>query len=832
MTSKNGSYTYRCGQKVKLEKKPHQFVIRQLPENLLETGWSEMEQVSSASTRITVSEAQLESSMTAGRGMAPTHHAYHLQETGDAFLITDRIFVRFKKEPKKNTLNEFLANYSLLLKAQYSPKDFLVQLTDYTGINPVKLVVKLTEEEALVKNAGHDLNRIIQKYQTLVPTDTSYLNQWHLHTRRNHRELDDRSSSHCETAWDVLGNYGNSEVVIGVTDDGCRLDHDDFNSANKFAAWGYFRGERLISNADIEADGNRMYERGSNHGTSCAGVIAGEVDAVKTVGAAPDCRLAPIKWESDGPSLFISDSKLITALNFLDDKVDIISNSWGSSPTSIWEDEVIDKIRTLSSTGGRRGKGIVFLWAAGNDNCPIEHNSTLNIPYTMGWSQRFDGSWQWVGVRTSKSFRHNLVDLPGVMHIAALASDAKRSHYSNYGTGISLCAASSNSHTYHRMEVDGLGIETATGNGSGVTRTFGGTSSATPLVAGVAALVISANAELTAAEVISILKQTASKDLRFGGYPRTPAATYNSNTSWDISPVTPFDNGSFQDLGLADGSWSPWFGHGNVDAAAAVRAAIASREDQDTVVFKKSSAPELAIPDWDGPAVTDVINCPDEGILQTIKVGVDITHTYIGDLVIKIISPSGREARIHNRNGASTDNIKKTFDVTNAPELALLQGDLVKGDWKLTVQDKAHLDTGILNSWNLELGVPTIKEVSVEENPGTGIPDNAVGGIERTLNVSKSGRIKGIEVSIDITHTYIGDLKVELISPRNNSFLLHNRIGGSQDNIIKTYAIENTAVLSDLRGKSIRGAWKLRVVDHAAWDTGKLNFWKLRFLLE
>ena len=77
------------------------------------------------------------------------------------------------------------------------------------------------------------------------------------------------------------------------------------------------------------------------------------------------------------------------------------------------------------------------------------------------------------------------------MHIAALASNSQRSHYSNYGTGIALCAPTNNGHRFLRLNVTGLGITTTTGASGGVTTQFGGTSSAAPLVAGIAALVIS-----------------------------------------------------------------------------------------------------------------------------------------------------------------------------------------------------------------------------------------------------------------------------------------------------------------------------------------------------
>jgi subtilisin family serine protease len=160
------------------------------------------------------------------------------------------------------------------------------------------------------------------------------------------------------------------------------------------------------------------------------------------------------------------------------------------------------------------------------------------------------------------------------MHVAALASPAKRSHYSNYGTGILICAPTSNSHRFRRLTVRGLRITTTTGEAGSVTEAFGGTSSATPLVAGIAALTISANPELPAQEVVSILTQTASKDLSLEGYPRTPPAIFDPDPAWDVSPIEPFDRGDFGDTGDANGTWSPWFGHGKVDAQEAVTEAL------------------------------------------------------------------------------------------------------------------------------------------------------------------------------------------------------------------------------------------------------------------
>ncbi len=826
MNKKSKTYTYRCGHKVELEKSPDQMVIREVPENLDDATIVSSEQVSPSSTRINTSETNLESLMARSRSVAPTHHAYYEAESGNEFLITDRVFVTFKEALADEQVDAFAGRYGLIKKEAYSGKDYLFQLTNHTGMNPVKLVVKLTEEEPLVEAAEHDLNQRMTTYALAIPADPEYPKQWHLHTRLNHADFDSRSSSRCEKAWNLLSHFGNEEVVIAVSDDGCKLDHVDFDSETKFAGWGYLRGERLITSADIDAVPGEMYKSGSNHGTSCCGVIGAEVDALLTVGAAPGCRLLPIQWESSGPSLFISDSKLLTVLNYIADKADVMSNSWGGVPRSEWAQPVINRIKTLAQTGGRRGKGIVFLWAAGNENCPINHTGNQDVPYDHGVEVQ-GGALVWVGVKKTRFFRNNLVGIPGIMHVAALASNAMRSHYSNYGPGIMLCAPTNNVHTYYRMTVRGLGITTTTGQAGSVTSGFGGTSSATPLVAGIAALTISANPSLSALEVISILKRTASKDIDFSAYPKTPPANFDPDTGWDVSPVAPFDKGDFVDNGDADGSWSPWFGHGRVDAEAAVAEALNLREPAGELSFQDTSSPNKSIPDNNATGIKDKITCTDSFTIRDVSIRVAIAHTYIGDLRVSLVSPSGIAVILHDRAGGSANDLNREFTVLSTPGLHGLSGQSSEGGWVLHVQDLARADRGRLTSWSLQLNGHRQVSVSVSENPGMIIPDNSAAGISRSLNVVETGRLDTIDVDIDITHTYIGDLIVELQAPDGTSVLLHNRSGGSADNIIKTYSLSNTAGLQALRGTMIQGDWQLKVMDRARADQGKLNRWAL-----
>jgi subtilisin-like proprotein convertase family protein len=821
------TYTYRSGRRIALEKSADQFVVRATPERLEEEGIENAEQVSSASSRVTTLADDLEPIMSAARGIAPTHHAYYDKETGQEFLITDRVIVTFKQPPTAEEIDGFAGKYALIKQAAYGDREFLFQLTDHTGMNPVKLVVLLMENEPSVELADHDLNHRMSSYLFTPPTESTFEREWHLHERFVHHDFDPRSSSRCEAAWQALQNFGAADVVVGLTDDGCKLNHGDFDSPGKFAAWGYFRGQRLITNADVDANPNEMYKSGSNHGTSCAGVIAGESDAVLTVGAAPGCRLLPIQWESNGPYLLISDTKLRAALDFIADKVDALSNSWGSTPLNEYPPLVTNRIAQLAQTGGRRGRGIVFLWAAGNENCPINHAADQDVPYTPGFERRPDGSLVWVGVSTSRQFVNSLVGVPGVMHVAALASVAQRSHYSNYGSGISICAPTNNVHEYRRLTVRGLGITTTTGDGAAVTDSFGGTSSATPLVAGVAALVISANPDLTALEVISILKRTASKNLDFTPYPRTPPASFDPTPTWDVSPIKPFDNGAFQSINNLDGTWSPWFGHGKVDAAAAVAEALGRTGAPSPSLIKKTSSPALSIPDNNQTGVRDTINVTDSATVASIKVSVDITHTFIGDLRVTLRSPAGTTVELHNRNGGNADDLKKTFDLTTTPGLSALKGQSVQGAWTLLIQDLAAVDIGRLNSWGIEVAANG-GLIALEDAAGVNIPDNNPAGVERALTASAAGQVKDVEVSVDITHTYIGDLLVTLVSPAGTNVVLHQRAGGSADNLIKTYAAANTPGLQTLRGQQIQGTWKLKVADLDAIDVGKLNRWALK----
>jgi secreted trypsin-like serine protease len=102
------------------------------------------------------------------------------------------------------------------------------------------------------------------------------------------------------------------------------------------------------------------------------------------------------------------------------------------------------------------------------------------------------------------------------------------------------------------------------------------------------------------------------------------------------------------------------------------------------------------------------------------------------------------------------------------------------------------------------------------------IGDNTT--VESTITVSgRTGNGSATTpVAVNIVHTYIGDLKVDLIAPDGSLYVLHNRAGGGTDNINQTYTV-------NLSGEALNGTWRLRVNDNANADTGYINSWSVTF---
>ncbi|HZX79069.1 proprotein convertase P-domain-containing protein [Lysobacter sp.] len=102
------------------------------------------------------------------------------------------------------------------------------------------------------------------------------------------------------------------------------------------------------------------------------------------------------------------------------------------------------------------------------------------------------------------------------------------------------------------------------------------------------------------------------------------------------------------------------------------------------------------------------------------------------------------------------------------------------------------------------------------------ISDNAT--VESPITVSgRSGNApSNASIAVNIVHTYRGDLRVDLVAPDGTVYNLHNRSGGSADNLVQTYT-------RNLTSEPLNGTWRLRVNDNANADTGYINSWSVTF---
>ncbi|MEL6985401.1 MAG: proprotein convertase P-domain-containing protein, partial [Actinomycetota bacterium] len=188
------------------------------------------------------------------------------------------------------------------------------------------------------------------------------------------------------------------------------------------------------------------------------------------------------------------------------------------------------------------------------------------------------------------------------------------------------------------------------------------------------------------------------------------------------------------------------------------------------------SFPNALIPDDDTGGVQDVIAIDTTGELATMAISASIVHTWVGDLTVTLIGPDGTRVALHERDGGSDDDL--TIDLNNGtfPALDAFVGGPAGGDWTIEVVDGARRDVGRLLEWALVIGMTEAgDEVSGEVDADTAIPDDDAAGITSviTLDGAAGDPAAVITVTVDIEHTYIGDLQVDLVNPANTMVRLH-----------------------------------------------------------
>jgi subtilisin family serine protease len=335
-------------------------------------------------------------------------------------------------------------------------------------------------------------------------------------------------------AWDIT--KGNSDVIIAVLDEGVTSNHPDLPNTRQVR----------LPGSNFATGGNDPSPSGdSNHGNSCAGIIAASHGNEGVAGIAPNCKIMPVRI----PFGYVEVSVYADAITFAKDNgADVLSNSWGFGTTNPNAHPVIVDAVSDATINGRDGKGCVVVFAAGNNGyVAFPSNVEVDGVLTVGASDRYDARANYSPISSTGSWANQIVGIVAPSH-RAYSCDIPTETFEVWTIDIP------NNPGYNPVKDDDCGTLPVTGStlpSSGTnylayTGYFGGTSAACPQVSGVAALILSVNPSLTQLQVANIIESTARKA---GGY------TYAETT------------------GISNGTWNSQMGHGVLNACAAVQAA-------------------------------------------------------------------------------------------------------------------------------------------------------------------------------------------------------------------------------------------------------------------
>jgi len=289
-------------------------------------------------------------------------------------------------------------------------------------------------------------------------TEPLYQEQWALHYNKpfyDAYKID--QNAHINTEGVAYTGRG---IKIAVIDIGLDKNHPEFKDN--------------IINAINSADGSNnvscQHSEDCYHGTAVTGIIAANINGFGLRGVAPNAQISFIKLDLEG---YAGDDEILAAFDYAEKlNVDIVSNSWGTEDVS---PVIIEKINHMA-TKGRGGKGILVVFAIGNDGKEVHNDESM---------------------------------LESVIGVGSSDEDNLRAIYSNFGTGLDMVAPGGFT----------LGITTTNnrkdGNGNFLRaedpEPFVGTSASTPIVSAALALLLEKNPQLTRQQVQQLIKNRSDK---------------------------------------------------------------------------------------------------------------------------------------------------------------------------------------------------------------------------------------------------------------------------------------------------------------------------------
>ncbi len=392
-------------------------------------------------------------------------------------ILTEEFVVKFKPDITREQIDQFNVNkrVEIVSSSEYVKNQFILRVRSDSEVDALTIANQYYESD--FTEFAHP-NFITAFERRAVPNDQYYAEQWHLNNIGQGGGKVDADIDAPE-AWNIT--TGNPNIRIAILDDSIEKNHEDLQT------------NIVVSRDFTDDDDDPSPGPGDYHGTSVAGIVAAIGNNNKGVaGVGYSSKIVAVRLGNT-----IQDFADVFYWAAYTANADVISNSWGLVIPA--PDLVVNAVNDVA-TNGRGGKGCVVLFASGNSNSNISNPASgelaaLNSVIAVGASTNKD-------VRACFSSWGEDLDVmaPSNTWIGGVCTSPKPSDAVGTWSTDQSGTGGFNDGSPPRPDAAGL-----------YTQDFGGTSSACPTAAGVAALLLSVNSSLTRQEVQEILKATAEK---------------------------------------------------------------------------------------------------------------------------------------------------------------------------------------------------------------------------------------------------------------------------------------------------------------------------------
>ena len=742
-------------------------------------------------------------------------------------VATDEVIVRvssdFNKYSDGTSPEDHLSNLEGVESFRQLPgthDQFVVTLDVTNPIETIETANEWADSPLWRWSTPNWFHRIEKNY---TPNDPLFGNQWHLDNTGQFGSLVDHDANLPE-AWDV-NQGGSANIIVGVIDDGVSTDHEDIT------VWvnpGEIPGNGIDDDGNgwiddvngwnfVSDNNNSSYTAdGDNHGTAVAGVAAADGDnATGVAGASYNSPVISARI-FEGNSV-ASEANIAAALNYMAGRTadgtgtwnsaHVVNNSWSGGPPSA---PIEDALTYGTTLGGDDGGGIPYLFSTGNGGVNF-----INQP----------------GVLADQ--------IEGVFAIGGTGNLGDVSSFSQGGPQLTLVAPTNqnfNAGTVTIETTDLMGtIGYADGNYTGTGATgFGGTSSAAPLSTGIAALALAElaeqNIDLTPGELRSLITNNTrliaglqydanGHNIRAGhGMIDAQSILENIGTA-EISVISSTED-------LVSGSGEVFVGSTDVGTTLTsfVRVRNQGTSDLDLTSISIPAGPFTISSGGDATTL---------GVGESVTIEIEFTPTASGEVTETLTI-------------LSTDVDEGTFEVTLRGI-----GTIVAAEG-LVFEDREA--DGIFGPANqvlpnqvvfLDLNDNGLLDQGTSFNTTTPVNTIDLATVVSPITVSGISSYDRIEVEVDITHTWVSDLTIELVAPDGTAITLASALGGGGDDYAGTIfddaaplsitegappftgRFRPQAPLSNLLGLDANGEWNLRVSDSADFDSGTINEWSI-----